>query len=132
MIGGVSSKDEREKYRGKHFTLVVCDETGSYGAYLSYLLEDVLSAALLDYDGDLVLSGTPSPVAAGPFYDRVHDQSGAWAHFGVWTVLQNSKIPQWEGKPQWRQMAEAYLAVKASGMPAVKFRREYMRGVATR
>lgn len=125
VFGGVSSKDEREKLRGFAYHLVVADEVGSFGPYLSYLLEDVLQAALLDYDGTLVLAGTPGPTAAGAFYDADHDRSGAWKHWH-WTVLQNPKIPQWKDNPKWQAVAGAFLGSVRLKTPDAKFRREYL------
>lgn len=123
-FGGVSSKDEREKHRGFPYHLIICDETGSFGPYLGYLLEDVLGAALLDYDGTIVLAGTPAPQAAGAFYDAAHAASG-WKGWH-WTVLDNPRIPQWAGKDNWRDIARAFLSSVESKTPSVKFKREYL------
>lgn len=123
VFGGVNDREEREKFRGFPWRLVVCDETGSFGPYLSYLLEDVLQAALLDYDGTLVLSGTPSPQAAGAFYEAAH--SPAYKHWH-WTVLENPRIPQWDGNPKWKSIAVDFLAQIESTTREVKFKREYL------
>jgi len=125
IFGGVSSTDEREKLRGFPYHIVIADEVGSFGAYLGYLLEDVLQAALLDYDGTLVLAGTPSPTAAGAFYEAAHDKTGQWKNWH-WTVLDNPRIPQWANRPDWKIIAKAYLDSVEERTPSVKFKREYL------
>lgn len=122
-LGGVSTKDEREKCRGKGWHEVVCDETGSFGVFLQYFLEDVLDATLADYDGTLILAGTPSPSGAGYFHDVCH--SVMWSHHH-WTVLENEMLPQWAGKADWRSLAEAFLAEKKTKLYPAKFEREYL------
>lgn len=122
-LGGVSTKDEREKCRGKGWHEVVCDETGSFGIFLQYFLEDVLDATLADYDGTLILAGTPSPSGAGYFHDVCH--SDAWSHHH-WTVLDNEMLPQWAGKAEWRELAEAFIAEKKTKLYPAKFEREYL------
>lgn len=122
-LGGVSSKDEREKCRGKGWHEVVCDETGSFGVFLTYFIEDVLDATLADYDGTLVLAGTPSPTGVGYYADACKDPS--WSHHH-WTVAENSMLPQWAGDPCWHERALAFLADKKEKLPLAKYEREYL------
>lgn len=122
-LGGVSSKDEREKCRGKGWHEVVCDETGSFGVFLTYFIEDVLDATLADYDGTLILAGTPSPTGAGYYADAC--ASDNWSHHH-WTVAQNRMLPQWANLPDWDKRALAFLADKKEKLPRAKFEREYL------
>ena len=55
----------------------------------------VLAAALMDYDGMLVLVGTPAPVPAGYFYDCINNDE--WEHY-EWTVFDNPWIEKKSGK----------------------------------
>lgn len=88
-LGGINNKEEIEKFRGMPLVLVVIDEAQSIVGYLKELVDEVLAAALMDYDGKVVLVGTPGPVPVGYFYDCI--QNPEWAHFG-WTVFDNPWI----------------------------------------
>lgn len=85
-LGGVNNKDEIEKFRGLPIAVVVIDESQSITGYLQELVDEVLAAALRDFNGSLVLIGTPAPVPAGYFYDTL--QNPAWEHH-AWTAFDN-------------------------------------------
>lgn len=107
---GAQDSDAIEKLRGDKFPLVAIDEIGSFKPHVEELVLDVLDAALGDYDGTMLLTGTPPRVPAGFFFDAA--SSGDWeCHH--WNILDNSKFPQWAGKPDWEDHAKAYLERKA-------------------
>ena len=69
-IVGADDKREIEKLRGQPFHLVCIDESASYPSeLLSRLILRIIGPRLGDYDGALVLIGTPSHLLTGPFYD---------------------------------------------------------------
>lgn len=94
-LGGVNTKDEIEKFRGMPLACVIIDEAQAIAAYLKQLVDEVLAAALMDYDGCIVLAGTPAPVPAGYFYECT--QNPEWEHF-EWTVFDNPYILKKSGK----------------------------------
>lgn len=106
---GADDKREREKLRGHAFVEVAMDEAGSFGPYLSYLIDDVLDPALEDYGGTLLLVGTPPAACAGPFFEASTGIMGdRWSRHH-WTVLDNSKFPRWVDAPDWQEQARAWL-----------------------
>lgn len=64
---GAKDASEIEKFRGLALKKVYIDECQSFRAHLKELIDDVLVPALMDYDGSLILIGTPGPVPAGFF-----------------------------------------------------------------
>lgn len=112
-VDGVETKADCERFRGLPYKLVCIDEAGSFKEHIEYLIHDVITPALIDYDGSIWLSGTPNEYCAGYFYDRTKDlnpsnrfiQSGAWACWYA-TFLDNPKVPAWAGKKDWRQRAQ--------------------------
>lgn len=103
-LGGVNTKDEIEKFRGLPIAIVVIDESQAVAGYLQQLVDEVLAAALMDYDGSIVLVGTPAPVPAGYFYDCIKNPE--WEHHD-WTVFDNPWIERKSGKtPQQHLEAE--------------------------
>lgn len=68
---GADDKRQIERLRGVPRHLVIIDEASSYKAQLlNWLIYRVLGARLGDFDGCLVLQGTPGHIFAGPFYDH--------------------------------------------------------------
>lgn len=92
MIYVVGAKDasEIEKFRGLAIKLCYIDECQSFREYIQDLIDDVIGPALMDYDGSLVLIGTPGPVPTGFFYDTWI--TGDWSRHH-WTFWDNPFIP---------------------------------------
>lgn len=89
-VSGAKDEAEVEKFRGMGLYKVYIDECQSFRPYLKTLIEDVLEPQLIDYNGYLILIGTPGPLCAGVFYEACHDPK-AWAHF-KWTMLDNPHL----------------------------------------
>jgi len=94
-VSGAKDEAELEKFRGLALKKVYIDEAQSFRAYLEKLVDDILVPALYDYDGQLVLIGTPGPVAAGYFFDACHNKN--WSNY-KWTILNNPWIKIKSGK----------------------------------
>jgi hypothetical protein len=96
-LSGCKDSSEIEKFRGDYYACVIIDEAASFGAYLRELVEDVFEPALLDLQGQMVMSGTPGPIPGGPFYWATTGDSGSagWRQWSNhhWTILQNPYIP---------------------------------------
>lgn len=90
---GCDDRAAIEKLRGDPYRRVVIDEADSMRAYLDTLLNDVLSACLMDLGGELAMIGTPGAVPAGPFYRATTGDGGKqWPTFH-WTTLDNPHLP---------------------------------------
>lgn len=90
-LSGAKDKSEIEKFRGLALKIVYIDECQSFRDYIEDLVDDILSPALMDYAGTLVLIGTPGPIPAGYFH-HCAEVSDAWAKHG-WTFFDNPFIP---------------------------------------
>ena len=96
------------------------------GPFFKYMINEVILPALMDYDGILVLSGTPSPLANGLFYENAHDTKGIWSSYH-WTVMENQRFPRWKGDPHWKKKATKMLAEAKKDNHPIKFKREWLR-----
>lgn len=94
-VSGATDESDIEKYRGMAFKKVYIDEVQSFPNYIEYLVDEILVPALYDYDGSLVLTGTPGPVPAGYFYDCAHGKG--WSNHR-WTLLDNPFMEKKSGK----------------------------------
>jgi hypothetical protein len=108
-LTGCKDKGEADKLRGDKYRLAIVDEAGS-GLFnrvvkgdiegskaitlLQYLCQSVLSPALSDLRGRLVVSGTPWVLPAGFFFEISTGEGGRakWETW-EWTVLDNPFHP---------------------------------------
>ena len=83
-----------DRIRGIPIKRVIIDEAQSFRSdVLEYLIDEVITPALMDHDGDVWLIGTPGPTPIGYFYDCTQgDQKGWSRHY--WTVFDNPHIPK--------------------------------------
>ncbi len=102
-LAGANNKDEIEKFRGLPIVIVVIDEAQALPGYLEELVDEVLAPALMDYNGSVVLIGTPAPVPVGYFYNCTHGD--AWSHH-KWTVFDNPWIERKSGKAPQQHLDE--------------------------
>ena len=97
-LAGCKDTKEIEKFRGLKVRRVVIDEAASFGDYIRPLVFDVLEPALLDYNGELAIIGTPGVIPAGLFFEITTGQgltktaAAKWSTHS-WTVLDNPYVP---------------------------------------
>lgn len=94
-ISGAKDKSEIEKFRGLAISLVYVDESQSFRAYIEDLVDDILGAALFDYNGTLCLIGTPGLVPTGYFHKCA--TSTEWSHHH-WTMFDNPHLEKKSGR----------------------------------
>lgn len=87
---GANDEGVAETLRGSPWNLVVIDEVASYSSNLETIIDEVLSPALMDTDGSIVLIGTPSSDFSSYFYKC--DHSTNWSKYH-WTVFDNPFLP---------------------------------------
>lgn len=86
-LTGCDNATEIGKMRGSGWRIAAGDEAQLFPQYIKPLVEETLTAALIDYDGRVLLSGTPGPVPVGYFFDAMQPKS-PWAKHS-WTVWDN-------------------------------------------
>lgn len=94
-VSGAKDESEIEKFRGIALRKIYIDECQSFRSYIKTFIEDILENTLTDYDGSLILIGTPGPIPAGYFYDASH--SSQWSHH-KWTMHDNPHLQIKSGK----------------------------------
>lgn len=91
IIRGADDRRQIEKLRGPKYPIAVVDEAQGFPHFLHDLIEDVLEPATLDYDGQIVVTGTPNSACAGAFYELTTQSEGWSVH--SWTLRENPHIP---------------------------------------
>lgn len=92
LLYGADQENLVERLRGDAYCIVVIDEAASFGEGLQYTIEEVLEPALMDYQGQMCLIGTPGPLLLGPFYDASTKPNLGW-EVHKWSVLDNVHLP---------------------------------------
>jgi len=98
-LSGAKDASEIEKFRGMHLKLTVIDEAQAFRSYLVDLIDEILVPASYDYNGQVVMIGTPNAACAGAFYDSCFNK-GRMRGWSVhkWTMLDNPFIKLKSGK----------------------------------
>lgn len=96
QVVGADTIEAADKIRGEHPPEALLDEAGTFRPHvLEYLLREVLEPALMDYQGTLVLAGTPAVRKVGPFAQAcgVLDGSPTTWERHHWTFRDNDALP---------------------------------------
>lgn len=114
IFTGADDEAQIEKLRGHKFKLAAIDEAQSFPPYIRKLVYEVLSPALMDVEGTLVMAGTPGPRLDGLFYEATTTLPGWSRH--RWSVLDNPhvadaarKIEQEKAARGWTEQTPAFL-----------------------
>jgi Terminase-like family. len=94
QLRGANDVKDIEKIRGHVFKRAHVDEPGSMpDRIIRPLVVDIIQPTLMDYQGPLVLSGTPPPLRHGYFYDCYSGKlKDNWEQHH-WTVRDNERFP---------------------------------------
>lgn len=124
QLFGLRDTTQADLMRGQKFRRVVVDEGGAFDDdLLKYSLESVIQPTLLDWRGDLVVSGTPGPIPKGYYYDLSGNPGLAEPVKGrlethYWTYEDNPHVPH-------EDVLEEALELYGAAESSPTFQREY-------
>lgn len=116
-LGGCNDEVEIERYRGPSYPLVVIDEAQSIRSFLEYLVMEIIRPATVDYNGQIVMTGTPNAACVGYFHDASQGIKKGWSRHH-WTLLDNPTI-------MGREFCDDHLRLMGIDETDPKFRREF-------
>jgi hypothetical protein len=67
-LGGMNNPQVADRKRGRKWRRFIIDEAGEFDN-LGYIVHDIIEPALSDYDGDLILAGTPGKIEEGYWWE---------------------------------------------------------------
>lgn len=88
LTGANANSQEMDKIRGLSLSLVIVDESSKYKQSLQTLVYDILVPCIADYNGTIVLIGTPGNAIQGLFYDATNNLINGWSNHH-WTWKEN-------------------------------------------
>lgn len=121
-IGAAKTGEIADRFRGaaEGYNVVVVDEASKFPpAVLDYLIEEVIEPALMDREGLLILTGTPTPNASGTFYKATTTGLAGWTAFH-WIAKDNPHVAA-----QWAKAVEEKRKQNPNIDQVASFRREY-------
>jgi hypothetical protein len=130
QILGADTIEQADKARGSKHPVVIVDEAQSFRDFvLRYLLEEVCVPATMDYDGSVVVSGTPGLNPTGKFWELCCRSEG-WSRYH-WTVLDNPTVGPKDlddaARRQWRvDWLQRELDSNGWSWSTPKVQREYL------
>lgn len=86
---GFNKRADVERARGRKFDLLWIDEAQLGPDWFAKKMEAAAFPTIIDYRGRIVLSGTPSEVADGLFFDAFHATDGSWSNRHTWNASRN-------------------------------------------
>src|SRR5687768_3739194 len=101
FICGANDETEIQRLRGANYPLAMVDEAQSFRPFIRSLIRDILEPATSDYDGTIIMTGTPGPACAGFFYEVTNnlfdvevdgEKFQPWS-VHHWTVVDNPHHP---------------------------------------
>ena len=117
---GADQKNFIERFRGAKFPIAFIDESQSFKQpLLQSLVQDILEPCVSDYQGQIILSGTPGPIPKGFFYETTKGMHGFTHH--KWSVVDNPFLPHITD--EWLNQM---LARKGQTRDNPTFRREWL------
>ncbi len=123
MAGADATKDEMEKYLGGKYVLVIIDEAGSFRQDLRKLVYENLEPTVADYDGAIVLIGTPTSMTSGLFFDvtkpKHADREAGW-EVHEWDTFDNPYMSD-----KWRKRLERMVEANPAVVDTPFYRRMY-------
>lgn len=125
-ILGADKPHDWEKLRGFAYRMIVIDEAQAIRGTVNSLIDEVLDPALGDYEGQLVLTGTPGAACVGFFYEAATGQVAEWVNYHG-TILDNPYFPLWRNRPDWEERAKAWLEKKRKSKSWAEDHPSYMR-----
>jgi len=120
LAGADSNEKEMEKLLGQKYPLIVIDEAQSWKQDLNHLVYNILKPCVADYEGQIVMTGTPNNVKRGLFYDVTTGKEPGWsAH--EWTAFDNPYM-----RDKWDREIQDLMARKPGIEHTPGFKQNYL------
>ena len=120
LLGMDSNENERRKALGQKYCRVNIDEAQDFRTNLEQLVFSTLKPAVADYRGTISITGTPSNLIQGFFFELTNGRIPGWSRH-QWTTFDNVHIAQ-----QWQEEIESLKAANARVIETPWFRQNYL------
>lgn len=123
LLLAAHDKDSPTRLRGTPFSCVVLDECKDFGPHFETLVVEAVVPRLGDFDGTLILAGTPGDVLDGLFFRITTDRPEGWG-IHHWVKSDNTFLKKNERDLKW--IEEHRYRPFGLDRHSAKFRREQL------
>lgn len=123
LLLAAHDKDSPTRLRGTPFSCVVLDECKDFGPHFETLVVEAVVPRLGDFDGTLILAGTPGDLLDGLFFRITTQKPDGWG-VHTWVKPDNTFLPKQERDLQW--IEEHRYKPFGLDRNSAKFRREQL------
>lgn len=88
LVGADADPKQMEKFLGGAYRSCVIDEAGSFRQDLNTMVYEMLLPAVSDWNGWIALTGTPTEITNGLFFDVTNGKQQGWS-VHKWTTYDN-------------------------------------------
>lgn len=120
LIGADAKPDEMDKALGQKYKTAAIDEGASWKQDLRRFIYGVLKPAVSDYEGTVILVGTPGNMTKGLFYDVTTGKEPGWS-VHVWSALDNPHMAK-----KWAQEMAELIALNPAIADTPLFKQMYL------
>ncbi len=114
---GLDTSFEVDKFRGDAYVLVIIDEAATFGPKVEELVIAGVGMAMADYDGTMIMTGTPGQAQVGYFYEIYCKARPEWSVHPCWSFMDNYHLPA-------NVRTEAWILANLGPLDSPKVRRE--------
>ncbi len=128
LLGMDANENEQRKALGQKYRKVSIDEAQDFRTDLEQLVYAVLRPATADLGGQISLTGTPSNIVRGLFFDVTNGRRSDWS-LHKWDTTANTAIPEGQKARMCDQWAADIASLKAANPRVVEtpwFRQMYL------
>lgn len=119
LCGADADKHQMHKFLGGSYRSCVIDEAGSFLQDLRQLVYEMVLPAVSDWDGWVALTGTPTEITNGLFFDVTNGKEKGWS-VHRWETEQNPFM-----RENWRKQVEMLIKNNPRIIETPAFRRMY-------
>ena len=119
LVGADSKPDEMDKILGQKYKLVVIDEAASFKQDVRKLVYEILLPAVSDYEGSIVLAGTPSQQINTLFHHVTIAKVPGWSRH-EWSTFDNPHMAA-----KWEKQIKILLEQNPNVIHTAAFKRMY-------
>lgn len=120
LAGADADPSQMEKFLGGSYRSCVIDEAGSFRQDLNQMVYEMLLPAVSDWDGWIALTGTPTEITRGLFFDVTNGKHAGWS-VHKWNTYENPHM-----KEKWAKQVEMLRKNNPRVEETPAFRRMYL------
>lgn len=120
LLGGDANPEEKNKFLGQKFKLVVIDEAAFWEQDLEQMVYEVLAPATIDLQGQIVMVSTTSDIVKGLYYEVTNGLRPEWS-VHKWDTSDNPFM-----RTSWKREIETLTRSNPKIRLTAGFRRMYL------